>query len=145
MIAIVPKPTDSEGDNSTAMVTGELKKAGSPSSLLILMTSIHFQRVLSNELIWVCGLRQDGHQFEILNALSVYNQVINSPESIFTCASKVKTTALLQKSGHQFTRNTIYYLRASPKDLFRKHRQVVYKPVYGYDGNGIFLLMSPEN
>lgn len=99
MITIVPKPTDSVNDNSTSMVTEELTKAGSTYKLINLDSINPLSAPVSGDLIWVCGLRQDDHQFEIINALSVDNLVINSPESIFTCASKVKTSALLKKKA----------------------------------------------
>jgi tetrahydromethanopterin:alpha-L-glutamate ligase len=144
MIAIVPKPTDSTGDNSTAMVTGELRKAGSLFHFINLDEVDPLSGALSGELIWVCGLRQDTHQFEILNALSVDNRVINSPESIFTCASKVRTTALLQKKGINSPETLFTASRSIAEKFIKKHQKVVYKPVYGYDGNGIRLLVSPD-
>lgn len=95
------------------------------------------------ELIWICGLRQDDHQFEVINALSVDNLVINSPGSIFTCASKVKTSALLKKKSIR-TPETLFTASSEIACHFvEKHGKVVYKPVYGYDGNGIRLVTSP--
>ena len=142
MITIVPKPTDSAGDNSTSMVTEELTKAGAAYRFINLDTIDPFSNPCSDELIWVCGLRQDDHQFEIINALSVDNHVINSPESIFTCASKVKTSALLQKKGIR-TPETLFTASSEMAGHFiEQHGRVVYKPVYGYDGNGIFLINS---
>jgi tetrahydromethanopterin:alpha-L-glutamate ligase len=142
MITIVPKPTDSVGDDSTSMVTEELTKAGVPYQFIDLNAIDPLSGTCSGELIWVCGLRQDDHQFEVINALSVDNQVINSPESIFTCASKVKTSALLQKYCIK-TPETLFTASAEIAARFiEKHGKVVYKPVYGYDGNGIRLIKS---
>lgn len=142
MITIVPKPTDSVGDNSTLMVTEELTKAGVTFQFLNLDLIDPLSDPRSGELIWVCGLRQDDHQFEVINALSVDNHVINSPESIFTCASKVKTSAILQKNSIK-TPETLFTASAEIAGRFiEKHGRVVYKPVYGYDGNGIRLIRS---
>jgi len=142
MITIVPKPTDSAGDNSTSMVIKELAKAGAACQVIKLDSIDPFSCSYSGELIWVCGLRQDEHQFEIINALSVNNLIINSPESIFTCASKVKTSALLQKNCIR-TPETLFTASVKIAESFiEKHGRVVYKPVYGYDGNGICLISS---
>lgn len=145
MIAVVPKPTDSPGDNSTAMVTAELKKAGAMFHLIDLDEIDPLTGALSGELIWVCGLRQDTHQLEVLNALSVDNRVVNTPESIYTCASKVRTTALLLKAGINSPETMFTASKNIAGDFIRKHGKVVYKPVYGYDGNGIRLLVSPDD
>jgi tetrahydromethanopterin:alpha-L-glutamate ligase len=142
MITIVPKPTDSVGDNSTSMVTEELTKAGAAYKFINLDSIDPLSDPCSGELIWVCGLRQDDHQFEVINALSVDNQIINSPESIFTCASKVKTSALLRKKGIR-TPETLFTASVEIAGRFiEKHSKVVFKPVYGYDGNGICLIRS---
>ncbi|MCX6701465.1 MAG: ATP-grasp domain-containing protein [Methanomicrobiales archaeon] len=142
MITIIQKPTDSVGDNSTRMVAEELTKTGVPYQFIDIDAIDPLSGTCSGELIWVCGIRQDEHQFEVINALSVDNQVINSPESIFTCASKVKTSALLQKMGIK-TPETLFTASVEIAARFiEKHRLVVYKPVYGYDGNGICLISS---
>ena len=144
MITIVPKPTDSPGDNSTSMVTEELTKAGATYKFINLDFINPLSAPLSGDLIWVCGLRQDDHQFEIINALSVDNHVINSPESIFTCASKVKTSALLQKKGIR-TPETLFTASVDiARHFIEKHGRVVYKPVYGYDGNDICFIKTVE-
>jgi ribosomal protein S6--L-glutamate ligase len=144
MIAIVPKPTDSEGDDSTAMVTGELKKSGISPVFLNLDEIDPFSAEIEGCVIWVCGLRQDDHQYEIINALSVTNRVINSPESIFTCASKVKTSALLLKSGIRSPETLFTSSKKLAGEFIGRLGKVVYKPVYGYDGNGIHLITSPQ-
>lgn len=142
MISIVQKPTDSVGDNSTLMVTKELTRAGVTFRFIDPDFIDPLSGAISGELIWVCGIRQDDHQFEVINALSVDNLVINSPDSIFTCASKVKTSALLRKKGIR-TPETLF--TASPETagrFIKKHGRVVYKPVYGFDGNGIRLITA---
>jgi len=144
MISIIPKPTDTRDDNSTEMVIRQLRQEGvqyrciNPDILDPLTGS------LQGELIWVCGLRQDEHQFEIINALSVDNLVINSPDAIFTCASKVKTTALLQSLGIRSPKTLFTASRDLAVKFLLDHQRVVYKPVYGYDGNGIRLLTTPD-
>lgn len=144
MITIVPKPTDSAGDNSTSMVTDELTKAGVTYQYINPDSIDPLSGTISGELIWVCGLRQDNHQFEVINALSVDNLVINSPESIFTCASKVKTSALLRKSGIRTPETFFTASIELARQFIEKYGKVVYKPVYGYDGNGICLIDSIE-
>jgi tetrahydromethanopterin:alpha-L-glutamate ligase len=142
MITIIPKPTDTAGDDSTRMVIEELTKSGAAYKFLNLDAMDPLSDSCSGELIWVCGLRQDDHQFEVINALSVNNQIINSPESIFTCASKVKTSALLQKK-HIKTPETLFTASVEIAGRFvEKYGRVVYKPVYGYDGNGIRLIKT---
>ncbi|NYT17783.1 MAG: RimK family alpha-L-glutamate ligase, partial [Methanomicrobiales archaeon] len=83
MIHIVPKPTDTPDDNSTAMVEREIRALGGACRFLNLDSIDPFETDLSNELIWACGLKQDEHQFEVLQALSISNTVVNSPLSIF--------------------------------------------------------------
>jgi tetrahydromethanopterin:alpha-L-glutamate ligase len=142
MIYIVPKPTDTPDDNSTGAVMQELKKAGAPYRTLDLDRIDPLGSELENELIWACGIRQDGHQFETLNVLSLENRVVNTPQSIVTCACKVMTSALLVRNGVR-TPKTIF--TASPgvaRDFLEAHGKVVYKPLYGYDGNGIRLVLS---
>lgn len=143
MIHIVPKPTDTPDDNSTGAVMRELEKADARYELLDLGSVNPLDSGLENALIWVCGIRQDGHQFETLNVLSLHNRVINTPESIVTCASKVMTTALLLENNVR-TPDTAY-TRSEEQALafLRRHGRVVYKPLYGYDGNGIRLVTEP--
>jgi ribosomal protein S6--L-glutamate ligase len=142
MITIIPKPTDTAGDDSTSMVAKELTKAGAAYKFINPDSIDPLSDPCSGELIWVCGLRQDDHQFEVINALSVDNLVINSPDSIFTCASKVKTSALLLKKRIR-TPETLFTASAEIAGHFiEKHGRVVYKPVYGYDGNGIRLIKT---
>jgi tetrahydromethanopterin:alpha-L-glutamate ligase len=143
MIAIVPKPTDSAGDDSTAMVTGELEKSGISPVFLNLDEIDPFSTDIAGMVIWVCGMRQDEHQFEVLDALSVNNRVINSPTAIVACASKVKTSALLQKSGIRSPETCFTASKRIAGAFIARHGAVVYKPVYGYDGNGIRKITSP--
>jgi len=125
------------------MVIEELTKMGASYQLMDPDTIDPFSDRYSGELIWVCGLRQDDHQFEVMNALSVNNIVINSPESIFTCASKVKTSALLKKRGIRTPETFFSASNEIAGRFIKKYGKVVYKPVYGYDGNGIRLITSP--
>ncbi|MEI7433012.1 MAG: ATP-grasp domain-containing protein [Methanomicrobiales archaeon] len=142
MITIIPKPTDTAGDNSTSMVAEELTKAGAAYTFINPDSIDPLSDPCSGELIWVCGLRQDDHQFEVINALSVDNLVVNSPDSIFTCASKVKTSAQLIKKRIR-TPDTLFTASAEIAGRFiETHGRVVYKPVYGYDGNGIRLIKT---
>ena len=94
-IYIIHKPTDTPGDNSTAMVTRELDTKGERWHPLNLAEVDPFRCGIEQAVIWVCGMEQDNHQFEVLQALATRNRVINTPEAIATCASKVLTTALL--------------------------------------------------
>ena len=98
MIQIVPKPTDTPDDNSTAHGSrGDPEPGrGLPAARLLTgwtPSTLPFER----RLVWVCGLTQDEHQFEVLQALSVANTLVNTPAAIGTCASKVLTTALLMR------------------------------------------------
>ncbi|HQC92006.1 MAG TPA: RimK family alpha-L-glutamate ligase, partial [Candidatus Methanoculleus thermohydrogenotrophicum] len=107
MIHIVPKPTDTPEDNSTGAVIRELERAGARYRLLDLAAIDPLTSGLEHEHIWVCGIRQDLHQFETLNVLSLSNRIINTPAAIATCASKVMTTALLLQRGVR-TPATVY-------------------------------------
>ncbi|MBP2132280.1 ribosomal protein S6--L-glutamate ligase [Methanomicrobium sp. W14] len=138
MIRIVKKPTDTDSDNSTGMVADELSKRGVPFSYLDLNGTDPFSGEICGDLIWVCGIKQDGLQYEIINALNLNNRVANSPESIAVCASKVQTTARLLKNGIS-TPDTIFTGSLNDVEKFlEKHEKAVFKPVYGYDGNGIY-------
>lgn len=144
MITIIPKPTDIPSDNSTSQVLHELDMMGEPYQIAFLEAIDPFSSEMSGETIWVCGIRQNGHNFETLSALSLSNRIINPPEGIVTCASKVMTSALLYKNG-VFTPETFFtesrYLAGK---FIEKHEKVVYKPVYGFDGVGITLIDSEE-
>ena len=140
MIHIVPKPTDTPDDNSTGAVMRELERANTRYEVLDLSAIDPLDSGIENELIWVCGIRQDGHQFETLNVLSLHNRVINTPESIVTCASKVMTTALLLANGVRTPDTTYVKSEGLARKFLLRHGKIVYKPLYGYDGNGIRLV-----
>jgi len=144
MIHIVPKPTDTPDDDSTGAVIRELERAGARCRVLDLGAVDPLDSEFENELVWVCGIRQDGHQFETLKVLSLHNRVINTPESIVACASKVVTTALLKKSGVRKPETAYVRAEAQARDFLLRHGEVVYKPLYGYDGNGIRLVTKPD-
>jgi ribosomal protein S6--L-glutamate ligase len=144
MIHIIPKPTDTPDDNSTGAVIRELERADAPYSILDLGAVDPLDSGLENELVWVCGIRQDGHQFETLNVLSLQNRVINTPESIVFCASKVMTTALLLANGVRTPETAYIQSEAQAREFLLRHGKAVYKPLYGYDGNGIRLVTRPE-
>jgi ribosomal protein S6--L-glutamate ligase len=140
MIRIVPKPTDTPGDNSTAMVIRELDRRGVAHSFINLCETNPFDGTLTGELIWVCGMKNDGSQFETLSALGLNNRVVNSPETIATCANKVQTSALLLKAGIPTPRTIFTGSRGQAERFVRDNNGAVYKPVYGYDGNGVRLV-----
>lgn len=143
MIHIVRKPTDTPGDDSTSMVAHEITRQGGRCTFLDLDSIDPFSSALSGALIWICGLRQDEHQFEVCHALSVSNRVINTPLAIFTCASKVLTSTLLVRQGIPTPRTYFTSSRETAAELLARFGKMVIKPVYGFDGNGIFLVDSP--
>ncbi|SCL75278.1 Alpha-aminoadipate-LysW ligase LysX [Methanoculleus chikugoensis] len=143
MIYIVPKPTDTPDDNSTGAVMRELEKADARYGVLDLGEVDPLDSGLENELIWVCGIRQDGHQFETLNVLSLNNRVINTPASIVACASKVMTTALLLANNVRTPDTAYTRSEERAREFLLRHKKIVYKPLYGYDGNGIRLVTEP--
>jgi len=143
MIQIVPKPTDTPGDNSTAMVAREIRALGGDYRYLNLDLLDPFGDAPDRELIWICGLKQDEHQFEVLQALSVTNTLVNTPASIFTCASKVMTSALLIRHGIPTPRTLFTNTRGIAEKFLQEQGKVVIKPVYGFDGNDIYLLDAP--
>ena len=145
MIHIVPKPTDTPGDNSTAAVAMEIQKQGGNYELLDINRIDPFSLPIENELVWVCGLTQDEHQFEVLQALSLSNVLVNTPQAIGTCASKVLTTALLMRHTIPSPRTLFTNSREDAVRFIKEQGRVVIKPVYGFDGNGIFLINSPEH
>ncbi|MDD1707692.1 MAG: ATP-grasp domain-containing protein [Methanoregulaceae archaeon] len=144
MIHIVPKPTDTPGDNSTAAVAKEIRKQGGKYELLDINRIDPFTLPIENELVWVCGLTQDEHQFEVLQALSLSNVLVNTPQAIGTCASKVLTTALLMHHTIPSPRTLFTNSREDAARFIKEQRRVVIKPVYGFDGNGVFLINSPD-
>ena len=144
MITIIPKPTDTPGDNSTGMVIHELQQMGRPYSILDIDRLDPFDFHLDGGVIWVCGLKQDQHQFEVINALSVDHRVINSPLSIFTCASKVMTSALLHKHNIPTPKTLFTASRDEAIRFLREQGSVVSKPVYGFDGIDVKLVGSPD-
>lgn len=144
MITIIPKPTDIPSDNSTRMVMDELDKMGEKYRCVFLEAIDPFSSVLEGETIWACGIRQNGHNFEALSALSLHNRIVNPPEGIVTCASKVMTSALLYKNGVPTPETFFTESRELAGKFIRDHGKAVYKPVYGFDGNGIILVKSEE-
>ncbi|NYT05630.1 MAG: ATP-grasp domain-containing protein [Methanomicrobiales archaeon] len=138
MIRIIAKPTDTPGDNSTGMVMHELQRRGAEYALLDPDAVEPLHCDIAGDLIWVCGMKQDSAQFEILNVLALANRVVNTPDAIATCASKARTSALLMRHGVP-TPETIFTSSRSAADAFvRRVGRGVYKPLYGFDGNGIF-------
>ncbi len=137
MIYVIHKPTDRPGDDSTAMVEAELDRAGANHAVLDLDRVDPFSRRISGTVIWACGLAQDDHQFEVLQALAIRNRVINTPATIAACASKVYTTALLVSRGIRSPETLFSASRETAAGFIERHNGAVYKPVYGYDGNGI--------
>ncbi|WP_338323538.1 ATP-grasp domain-containing protein [Methanoculleus taiwanensis] len=140
MIYIVPKPTDTPTDNSTGQVISELEKAGAGYGILDLDSLDPLESNLERELIWACGIRQNGHDFEALNVLALDNCVVNTPESIVTCACKVTTTALLLRQGVNTPRTLFTPSCERARSFIEECGKVVYKPLYGFDGNGIRLI-----
>lgn len=142
MIHIVPKPTDTADDNSTAAVTLEITRLGGEFRCLDLDTIDPFSHETEGQVIWICGLKQDQHQFEVVNALSLSNRIINSPDAIFVCASKVMTTALLMKQGIPTPETLFTASETVAAEFIHEKGKVVTKPVYGYDGLDIRLVSS---
>jgi tetrahydromethanopterin:alpha-L-glutamate ligase len=140
MIYIIKKPTDTIHDNSTEAVVRELDRMGTSHHYLDLDNLDVLSCDIVNDLIWVCGMKQDASQFEMLNVLAMKNLVINSPDAIATCASKARTSALLLKNGVNTPETLFTSSRKLAEDFLNKYGKVVYKPLYGYDGNGIFPL-----
>ena len=144
MITIIPKPTDIPSDNSTHMVIDELDRMGEPYRAVFLEAMDPFSCGMEGETIWACGIRQNGHNFEALSALALHNRVINPPEGIVTCASKVKTSALLMRDGVPTPETFFTESRHLAGEFIRKKGKAVSKPVYGFDGVGIVLVESEE-
>lgn len=145
MITIIPKPTDIPSDNSTRQVMEELDKMGESYQTVFLEALDPFSSDLDGETIWACGIRQNGHNFETLSALSLKNRVINPPDGIVTCASKVMTSALLYKKGVPTPETFFTESRHLAGEFIRAHGKAVYKPVYGFDGVGITLVESEKD
>ena len=146
MIRIVRKPTDTPSDDSTAQVCAALDARGVPWTDLDLDAIDPFDCNLEGALIWACGLRQDGHQFEALQALALSNRVVNAPDAIATCASKVATTALLIRAGLPSPGTGFLRTREQAEAFIARHGgRAVFKPVYGFDGNGIRLVDNADD
>ena len=145
MIHIIPKPTDTPDDNSTGMVMDALRKMGVPFEVLDLASVDPFNLPVSGETIWACGIKQDGVQFELLKALEMENRVINSTEAIATCASKVTTTAKMFHIGAPSPATCFTNDKAVVQRFVDEHGgRAVYKPAYGFDGNGIYMFHSAD-
>ena len=115
-----------------------LKQRDYPYAMLDLDTIDPFSPDITGETIWVCGIRQDGVQFEVISALALVNRMVNDPNAIAVCASKAQTTARLIRAGVP-TPETIFTGSLTEAERFiSRHEKAVYKPLYGYDGNGIF-------
>jgi len=144
MIQIIRKPTDTPDDNSTAQVVSALERKGASYKFLDLEMINPFSHYIEGELIWVCGLRQDDLQFEMLGALAACNLVVNSPEAIAACASKAQTTSLLVHNNVPTPETLFTASRDIAASFLEKHGRLVYKPLYGFDGNGIFPFTGME-
>jgi ribosomal protein S6--L-glutamate ligase len=142
MISIIPKPTDRPDDNSTGMVLDELKKLGVPFRVIYLESIDPFDHDIEGDVIWACGIRQNGQNFEVLQALALGNRIVNTPDGMVTCASKVATSARLLHYGIPTPVTFFGETKDLATDFIEKWGSVVYKPVYGFDGNGITLLSN---
>ncbi|NLX49784.1 MAG: ATP-grasp domain-containing protein [Methanospirillum sp.] len=146
MIHVIRKPTDIPGDDSTSQVCAALDRLGAAWEELDLDDLDPFDRPLEGALIWACGLRQDGHQFEVLQALALVNRVVNSPDAIATCASKVATTALLVRAGLPSPATAFLGSRErAAAFIAARGGRAVYKPIYGFDGHGIRLITEADD
>lgn len=122
----------------------ELDRMGEPYQAIFLEALDPFSSHLQGETIWACGIRQNGHNFEALAALALRNRVINPPQGIVTCASKVQTSALLIRD-HVPTPETFFTeSRHLAGEFIQTHGKAVSKPVYGFDGVGIMLVESED-
>ncbi|HJJ29049.1 MAG TPA: ATP-grasp domain-containing protein [Methanocorpusculum sp.] len=140
MLYIIKKPTDTPNDNSTGQVMAELDKMGVKYDILDLPSVDPFNLPVTGETIWACGIKQDGVQFELLKALEMENRVINSTDAIATCASKVTTTAKMFHIGAPSPDTCFTNERSVVQKFLDAHGgKAVYKPVYGFDGNGIYM------
>jgi ribosomal protein S6--L-glutamate ligase len=144
MISIITKPTDLPDDNSTGMVLDELSRMGVPFCVRYLESIDPFDNAIENETIWACGIRQNGQNFEVLNALSLSNRIVNPPEGIATCASKVATSVRLVHSGIPTPVTFFGESRELAHRFLERFGKVIYKPVYGFGGEGIVLVSSEE-
>lgn len=145
MIYIIPKPTDTPGDNSTSMVMDALTRMGKPYKVLDLSSVDPFNLPVHGETVWACGIKQDGVQFELLQALELENRVINSTQAIANCASKVVTTARLFNIGAPSPATCFSNSKAVVQKFVDEHDgRAVYKPIYGFDGNGIYMFHSAD-
>ncbi len=144
MIYVVRKPTDTPGDDSTGAVVRELRRSGRDPVFIDLDRIDPFSDDLEEGIVWVCGLRQDEHQIEVIRALALRHRVINDPGAIVTCASKVHTTALLIANAVPSPDTCFTASEELACEFLRKYGRSVYKPVYGYDGHGIRFVSTPE-
>jgi tetrahydromethanopterin:alpha-L-glutamate ligase len=138
MIRIIRKPTDTTEDDSTGMVMAELERMGAEYRELDTGGLDALHAGIEGDLVWVCGMRQDPAQFEILNLLALENRVVNHPDAIATCASKARTTALLKKHGVPTPETVFTSSKEIAGSFLGRQGKAVYKPLYGFDGNGIF-------
>ena len=120
MLTIIPKPTDIPSDNSTRMVMDELDRMKYPYQVRFLEAIDPFSDELCGATIWACGIRQNGHNFESLQALSLKNRIINSPDAIVTCASKVMTSALLIRNRVPTPQTFFTESRSQAEEFIRK-------------------------
>jgi tetrahydromethanopterin:alpha-L-glutamate ligase len=138
MIRIIAKPTDTPDDNSTGAVADALRRLGADFSFLNLDELDPLRKEIEGDLIWVCGITQDIAQFEMLNLLALDNRVVNSPDAIALCASKARTTAALIHHGVSTPETVFTVSRKRAEAFLREQGRLVYKPLYGFDGNGIY-------
>jgi ribosomal protein S6--L-glutamate ligase len=143
MIAIIPKPTDTHDDNSTSMVIRELELAGTPFCVINLEEVDPFACEVQDSVIWACGMSQDDHAFESYCALSLVNRAVNTPQALYTCASKVQTSALLVRKGIPTPTTSFTASWEMAGKFISCMGKAVSKPVFGFDGKGIILVRRP--
>lgn len=140
MIRIIPKPTDTPGDNSTAMVASALDSMDAPFEFLDIRSIDPFDCRIGGDVIWVCGMGQEQFEFAVLSVLSIENCVINTPHAIATCACKAETSGLLMKNQVRTPRTVFTNGRETAAAFLRQEGRAVIKPLYGFDGNGVRLV-----
>lgn len=145
MIQIVRKPTDTPTDDSTSMVGYEFQKRKVPFRYLDLSAIDAFGTSVRGDVIWICGMVNDGAQFEVLSALALHNRVVNTPEAIATCANKVQTSALLIQAGIPTPVTFFSFSKEEAHRFINIHGGAVSKPVYGFDGNGVVMVQPGQD
>lgn len=84
-------------------------------------------------------------RFEALSAIEEAGiPVVNPPEAIQRAANKFAASVALSRAGVPHPETLVTTSLSAAEEFVARHRQAVYKPLFGFKGRGLLLLTSED-